>query len=161
MSDVDFDIAVIGGGPAGSTVASYLAKTGLSCVVLESALFPRPHVGESLIPATTPLLADIGALEKMEEERFPRKYGAAWTSAADPGIPALGFQLSHGFRAAEVEFRERDQDGVKQDYTYHVDRGRFDTMLLQHAESLGAKVYEGCGPGGSSSTIRCPGWFFP
>lgn len=143
MPDADFDVAVLGGGPAGSTIASYLAKAGLSCVVLESALFPRPHVGESLIPATTPVLADIEALEKMEEERFPRKYGAAWTSAADPGIPSLGFQLSHGFRAAEVEFRERDQDGVKQDYTYHVDRGRFDTMLLQHAESLGAKVYEG------------------
>lgn len=143
MPDADFDIAVIGGGPAGSTVASYLAQAGLSCVVLESALFPRPHVGESLIPATTPVLADIGALDKMEEERFPRKYGAAWTSAADTGIPALDFELSHGFQAAEVEFRERDQEGVKQDYTYHVDRGRFDTMLLQHAESLGAKVYEG------------------
>jgi FADH2 O2-dependent halogenase len=55
----------------------------------------------------------------------------------------MGFQLSHGFRAAEVAFSERDQPNVRQDYTYHVDRGEFDLLLLQHAESLGAAVYEG------------------
>jgi flavin-dependent dehydrogenase len=143
MSDVDFDIGIIGGGPAGSTIASYLSQAGLSCVVLEGALFPRPHVGESLIPATTPVLHDIGALPKVDAAGFPRKYGAAWTSAAESRIPNMGFQLSHGFRAAEVEFREREQANVKQDYTYHVDRGQFDLLLLQHAESLGAAVYEG------------------
>jgi 1H-pyrrole-2-carbonyl-[peptidyl-carrier protein] chlorinase len=143
MSDADFDIGIIGGGPAGSTVASYLSKAGLSCVVLESSLFPRPHVGESLIPATTPVLQDIGALPKVDAGGFPRKYGAAWTSAAESRIPTMGFQLSHGFRAAEVAFSERDQANVKQDYTYHVDRGKFDLLLLQHAESLGATVYEG------------------
>jgi 1H-pyrrole-2-carbonyl-[peptidyl-carrier protein] chlorinase len=143
MSEVDFDIGIIGGGPAGATMASYLSQAGLSCVVLESALFPRPHVGESLIPATTPVLRDIGALAKVDAAGFPRKYGAAWTSATESRIPTMGFQLSHGFRAAEVLFSERDQANVTQDYTYHVDRGKFDLLLLQHAESLGATVYEG------------------
>ncbi|WP_103339724.1 NAD(P)/FAD-dependent oxidoreductase [Amycolatopsis sp. CA-126428] len=143
MTDVDFDIGIVGGGPAGSTIASYLAKAGLSVVLLEGELFPRPHVGESLIPATTPVLADIGALAKVDESGFPRKYGAAWTSATSNDISSLGFKLSHGFKAAEVAFSERDQQGVDQDYTYHVDRGQFDLLLLQHSESLGAKVYEG------------------
>jgi 1H-pyrrole-2-carbonyl-[peptidyl-carrier protein] chlorinase len=156
MSDIDFDIGIIGGGPAGSTIASYLSQAGLSCVILESSLFPRPHVGESLIPATTPVLSDIGALPKVDAGGFPRKYGAAWTSAAESQIPAMGFRLSHGFRAAEVAFSERDQANVKQDYTYHVDRGEFDLLLLQHAESLGTAVYEGIRVRGADMADACP-----
>jgi len=156
MSDVDFDIAIIGGGPAGATIASYLAKAGLSCVVLESTLFPRPHVGESLIPATTPVLHDIGALAKVDAAGFPRKYGAAWTSSAESKIPTMGFKLSQGFSAAEVLFKERDQESVNQDYTYHVDRGRFDLLLLQHAESLGATVYEGVRVHRADTSETCP-----
>ncbi|MFF9478354.1 NAD(P)/FAD-dependent oxidoreductase [Streptomyces sp. NPDC014733] len=144
MPEVDFDVAIIGGGPAGSTTASYLAKAGLSCAVFEDAIFPRPHVGESLVPATTPVLSDIGALPLVEAAGFPRKYGAAWTSAAPSNIPTMGFNgLSHGFRAAEIEFNERDQPGVHQEYTYHVDRAKFDLLLLQHAQSLGANVFQG------------------
>jgi FADH2 O2-dependent halogenase len=90
------------------------------------------------------VLSEIGALPLVEAAGFPRKYGAAWTSAAPSNIPTLGFSgLSHGFRAAEIEFNERDQAGVHQDYTYHVDRSKFDLLLLQHAESLGADVFQG------------------
>jgi len=143
MSGFDYDIGIIGGGPAGSTMASYLAKAGISAIVLESAEFPRPHVGESLVTATTPVLQEIGALAKVDAAGFPRKYGAAWTSAAKETVPEKGFTgMTQGFRLASVEFQERDQPGVDQAYTYHVDRGKYDQLLLQHAAELGARVRE-------------------
>jgi flavin-dependent dehydrogenase len=143
MSDVKFDVAVIGGGPAGSTIASYLARAGMSVIVFEGKLFPRPHVGESLVPATTPVLRETGVLEKVDAARFPRKYGAAWTSPAVALMPADPDVEPRGFRVGSIRFSEREQPGVQRDYTYHVDRSIFDNILLQHAESTGAKVVEG------------------
>ncbi|MBC2656215.1 tryptophan 7-halogenase [Pseudomonas sp. MSSRFD41] len=144
MNDHDYDVVIIGGGPAGSTMASYLAKEGVKCAVFEKDLFEREHVGESLVPATTPVLLDIGVMEKIEKANFPKKFGAAWTSADSGPEDKMGFQgLDHDFRSAEILFNERKQEGVDRDFTYHVDRGKFDRILLEHAGSLGAKVFQG------------------
>ena len=143
MSQFDFDIGIIGGGPAGAATAAYLAKAGLSCVVFERELFPRPHVGESLVPSSTRVFKEIGFLEQMDQAGFPRKYGAAWTSAAKGPIYDMQWEGLEADCYAGVRFEEREQPGVDRNYTFHVDRGKFDLMLLQHAHQLGATVYEG------------------
>nr|BBH87124.1 hydroxylase [Thermosporothrix sp. COM3] len=143
MEHVDFDIGIIGGGPGGSSIASYLAKAGLTCVIFERDLFPRPHVGESLVPSSTRVFKEIGFMDKMEAAGFPKKYGAAWTTSGRGPIYADSFDGLEPDCYAGVRFDERVQPGVDRNYTFHVDRGKFDLMLLQHAHELGATVYEG------------------
>ena len=144
MSSVpDYDVGIIGGGPAGSSMAAYLAKAGVNCVVFERELMPRPHVGESLVPSSTRVLSELDFLPKMEDAKFPRKYGAAWTAATGSRAYDHNFDGLAAEAGADIRFEERDQQGVGQKYTYHVDRSKFDMLLLQHANELGAKVYEG------------------
>lgn len=143
MSKNDYDVGIIGGGPAGSSTASYLAKAGLKVVVFEGDLFPRDHVGESLVPATTRVFKEIGFLHKMEQARFPRKFGAAWTAADRSPVYQHQWKGLEPDCNAMIEFADRAQDGVDLNYTFHVDRSKFDTMLLQHAHELGAEVCEG------------------
>ncbi len=143
MTQFDFDIGIIGGGPAGSATAAYLAKAGLSCVVFEGELFPRAHVGESLVPSSTRVFKEIGFLEQMDQAGFPKKYGAAWTSSGKGPVYTDSFEGLEADCHAGIRFEERKQPGVDRNYTFHVDRSKFDLMLLQHAHQLGATVYEG------------------
>ncbi|MBE9039481.1 NAD(P)/FAD-dependent oxidoreductase [Oscillatoriales cyanobacterium LEGE 11467] len=141
MNQPDFDIGIIGGGPAGSSIAAYLTQAGISCVVFEREVFPRPHVGESLVPAANRVLQELGLLEQMEEAKFPHKYGAAWTSATGK-IYSMDLEDTEPDCRVDIRFDEREMSGDR-NYTYHVDRGKFDQILLQHAQTLGATVYEG------------------
>jgi ABC-type nitrate/sulfonate/bicarbonate transport system ATPase subunit/flavin-dependent dehydrogenase len=144
----DADVLIIGGGPAGAILGSYLGRAGVDHVILDKAVHPRPHVGESLICSTTRVFQEIGFLGVLEREGFVRKPGAVWTRGSDPTPRVLKFQpIPHL--------------GVRQDYTYHVDRGRFDRLLLDHARSLGSRVVEGSqvtgvefGPGGRAEGVR-------
>ncbi len=138
----DFEVGIIGGGPAGAACAGYLAKAGISCVVLEREIFPRPHVGESFVPASTRIFRELGFLDQLESNGFPRKYGAAWTSH-------IGRAYHHDWKGIyprdviDIRFSDRPQEGVEQDYTYHVDRAKFDDLFLRHAKKLGATVLNG------------------
>jgi flavin-dependent dehydrogenase len=163
MSEHDFEVGIIGGGPGGSAMAAYLAKAGIRCVLFERDIFPREHVGESLVPSSTRVFKDLDFLPVMEDHKFPRKYGAVWTAShniktydvewqglgADTHAAPPIKQYAHDFdfqdadTFAAIRFEEREQPGVNKNYTYHVDRGKFDLALMQHANKLGATVYEG------------------
>ena len=133
-------------------MAAYLAKAGVNCVVFERELMPRPHVGESLVPSSTRVFKDLDFLPKMEEAKFPHKFGAAWTAASDAKVYNMDFGGVSADCHVDIRFEERSQPGVSQNYTYHVDRSKFDLMLLQHANQFGAKVYEGVNVAGVDFT---------
>ena len=124
------DVIIIGGGPAGSALGCYLSKAGISNTIIEKAIHPRPHVGESMVTSSTRIFEDIDFLETMEREKFVKKYGATWHAPSNRG-------------AFSIEFGEYPQKDIEQDYTYHVDRAKFDLLLLKHAETLGSRVYQG------------------
>src|ERR687896_334548 len=74
MIQSSYDVIVIGGGPAGSTVSTILADRGLKVGLFEREKFPRFHIGESLIPETYWVLKRIGMLEKMQKSHFVKKF---------------------------------------------------------------------------------------
>lgn len=76
MSDYDFDIAVAGGGPAGTSAAITLAQRGRAVILFERDLFPRFHIGESLLSTANDSFAALGLTEKMDAGGFPVKWGA-------------------------------------------------------------------------------------
>lgn len=125
-----FDVVIIGGGPGGSALSCYLSKAGIKNAIFEGAVHPRPHVGESLVTSTTRIFDELDFLEVMEREGFPKKYGAAWH-------PPQRNATAH------IKFKEFPQSGVNQDYTYHVNRQKFDMLLFKHAEKFGAKTFQG------------------
>ncbi len=128
----DADVIVVGGGPAGSAVSSYLALNGYRVALFEREIHPREHVGESLVPATNRVLEDIGFWEKMGNYGWVPKPGATWT----------GYRGRVGSEVV-VTFADVEMENTNQDYTYHVDRARFDNELLKHAQTLGVRVVEG------------------
>src|SRR5260370_639489 len=76
MSVTRYDALIIGGGPGGSAVATFLANAGKKVLVLEKERFPRFHIGESLLPYNRKLFEEMGVLPALEAAGFPTKLGA-------------------------------------------------------------------------------------
>ena len=123
------DVVVVGGGPAGSTAATLLTRAGFKVRLFERERFPRPHVGESLLPATLAVLDGIGVLDAIEGEGFKRKWGATmcWGRDSEP--------WSWYFKETNKRFP----------HAYQVWRPRFDQILLDHSRACGVDVHEGTG----------------
>jgi flavin-dependent dehydrogenase len=127
MSSSMYDVAIIGGGPAGSTAAALLARAGRRVVLFEREKFPRFHIGESLLPFSMKAFTRLGLHEKFSSAGFIKKYGGEIMGAcSDTGTK---FYFKDGYRS-------------QTDHAYQVTRSDFDKMLLDHAAESGVEVHE-------------------
>jgi flavin-dependent dehydrogenase len=116
-------VLVIGGGPAGTTTATLLAREGFDVTLVEREVFPRYHIGESLLPSCLEILDMTGAREKIEAYGFQRKGGGYFSWGTDSWV---------------LDFAP-----LRYPYSFQVVRSEFDQLMLEHAKSQGVKVFEG------------------
>lgn len=126
MENTLYDVAIIGGGPAGSSFATYARQRGLSVVVFEKEKFPRDHIGESLIPFTYWKLKELGVLEDLKK-----------FATFKPGV---NFVDADAKKQSTWCFGKILKDGSQM--AFHTLRAPFDKALLDNAKKLGAEVHE-------------------
>jgi len=127
MSVAMYDVAIIGGGPAGSTAAALLALAGRRVIVFEREKFPRFHIGESLLPFSMKAFTRLGLHEKFSRAGFMKKFGGEIVGACSES--GTKFYFKDGYRS-------------QTDHAYQVTRGDFDKVLLDHAVECGAEVHQ-------------------
>lgn len=124
-------VAIVGGGPGGSSSALFLGERGISSIIIEQAAFPRFHIGESMTGWAAEKVRQFGLADEMARHQFPVKYagsvyGTTGTSKFDVPI------------TARMDGNERRQVA-----TWQVRRSVFDKMLLDTAIERGAGYIQG------------------
>jgi flavin-dependent dehydrogenase len=122
------DVVVIGGGPAGSTCSTLLAKHGRKVELFEREKFPRFHIGESLIPQTYFVLERLDMLPKLRTSHFVKKYSVQFVNQRG--------KLSEPFYFIDNKPHASSQ-------TWQVRRSEFDHLMLNNAREHGVSVREG------------------
>jgi flavin-dependent dehydrogenase len=121
----EYDVIVVGAGPAGSSTAGLLTKRGHRVLLLEREKFPRYHIGESLITGFLSVVEELGIRERLDALGFVRKFGGS---------------LVWGSQKQRWSFTFIE--GGPYEYSYQVRRADFDALLLTRARELGARVVE-------------------
>jgi len=136
------DVAIIGGGPAGSTVGALLKRyePSIDVAIIEREHFPREHVGESHLPAISQILDEIGVWDKVEAANFPVKIGGTYRWGATDELWDLSFIPGQTFMDVP---RPGKYEGQRRQTAFQVDRSVYDKVLLDHARGLGCNVNEG------------------
>ena len=122
------EVLVIGGGPAGSTVAALLAERGRDVVLLEKERHPRFHIGESLLPLNMPLFERLGVAEEVRRI----------------GMVKRGAEFVSPWHAQPQTFQFDEQLDKSYPYAYQVRRSQFDEILFRNAARKGARTFEAC-----------------
>ncbi len=137
----DYDIAIIGGGPAGSTAGTILRKynPSLRVAIFEKEKFPREHVGESQLPAIGVYLHEMGVWDKVEAANFPIKVGATYRWGKSPDLWDFEFLT---LSRLPTTARPHKYEGPRRQTAFQVDRAVYDTILLDHAKELGCEVFQ-------------------
>jgi len=122
------EVLVIGGGPAGSTIAALLAQGGRDVLMLEKDKHPRFHIGESLLPMNMPMFEELGLLDEIKRI----------------GIVKLGAEFVSPWHPAPVMIDFNDALDNTWPSAYQVRRDQFDEVMFKNAAAKGARVVEQC-----------------
>jgi flavin-dependent dehydrogenase len=148
----DLDIAIIGGGPGGSTCGGMLRRydPSLKVGIFEREVFPREHVGESQLPPISKILRELGCWDQVEAAGFPIKIGATYRWGRSEQLWDFEFIPIDSYRE---EPRPREWSGQARQLALQVDRARYDEILLNHAARLGCRVQQPV----QVRAVRCSG----